>query len=379
MRKWRIAWIILFAAVVVLVRPIAGAAAGQWNEMSTVAKGEVVERTVFLTGDTVTVDGTVQGDVYAAGANIIVNGTIEGDLMAAASEVQVNGTVKGNVRAAAQAVEVNGSVEKNVLSFAQSVSLAEGSKILGEVLTFAQDLNLNGDVGKHVQGAVQSVQVNGNIGGDMDWYGVEQLTIASGAKVGGSLHYQSPQEGKIADGTVNGNVQYDVTKEPVQTNTKNSFSGLGVWFSVASTLLLWLVFRFLFKKPAAAVRRALNEAPFQQAGIGAAVLIGLPIASILLMFTVIGIPLSLLAVTAYIVLLCVNKVFIGIWLGHRIIRAKLHPMLKELIGLVILLLVVQIPFVGWLFSLAAALLFLGAVVSSLWKKGTPAVSEQVPM
>ena len=62
-----------------------------------VGAGEIVDDSLAVAGDVVTVDGTVTGDLFAAGHRVILRGTVKGDLMAVAERVEIEGTVEGNV------------------------------------------------------------------------------------------------------------------------------------------------------------------------------------------------------------------------------------------------------------------------------------------
>ena len=65
-----------------------------------VPANEIVEDDLYMTGDTMTIQGTVRGDVIAAGRVIRVEGIVEGDLVAAAQVVEITGVVEDDVRIA---------------------------------------------------------------------------------------------------------------------------------------------------------------------------------------------------------------------------------------------------------------------------------------
>lgn len=360
----RLLWAVLFSFSLIAFPAYSFAA--EWSVNSTVPAGEVKDQTVFMSGDDVIVDGTVKGDLFAAGQRVIVNGVVEGDVFAAASDVEVNGKVLGDVRGAAQSVTIAGEVGKNALLFAQSAYVEEKGAVTGELLAYAQDVKVAGAVQRNMEGAAQKVVIDGTVGGNVA-YEVDQLVINPGAKIDGQLEYKAPKQGQIADGTVAGPVEYNVLKE-TQMENEPVFSGFGWALSLVTTLLLWLLFRFVFKKGTMSIKEELDFAPFKEAGIGALVLIFTPIVSILLLFTVVGIPISFLAMIMYAVLWYISKVFVGIWLGYKMTERagrKLHPMVKELIGVVLLFALIQVPYIGWVFGIVTVLLFYGALALAL--------------
>ena len=66
------------------------------GENVTVGPNEVVEDDLYMTGDTMTVEGRVIGDVVAAGRMVIIEGVIEGDLIAVGQAIVIRGRVLGS-------------------------------------------------------------------------------------------------------------------------------------------------------------------------------------------------------------------------------------------------------------------------------------------
>ena len=85
--------LMIFAAVPVL------AFDARTGDTITVASGEVVDDDLYVTAQTVTVDGTINGDLWAAATTITVNGAVTSSVMAAATTVKIGGEVDHAVRA----------------------------------------------------------------------------------------------------------------------------------------------------------------------------------------------------------------------------------------------------------------------------------------
>lgn len=73
------------------------AKAVEFDEDGYVGSDEVIDDDLFIGGDTVEINGTVNGDVFAVGSVIKVNGTVNGSLAIGGQSVQVNGVVDGSV------------------------------------------------------------------------------------------------------------------------------------------------------------------------------------------------------------------------------------------------------------------------------------------
>ena len=99
-------------------------------------------------------------------------------------------------------------------------------------------------------------------------------------------------------------------------------------------------------------------------GLGFAVLVGTPVAVLLVCVTLIGLPLGLFTLALYVIGLYLAKIFVGGFLGRMVIKVNIpstrRSILALLIGLLILTVLFQIPFIGTLFHLVVFCFGLGA-------------------
>src|ERR1044072_8073173 len=96
-------------------------------------------------------DEVIGDSLYIFGQQITIEGTIEGDLIAFAQQITLNGTVKGDIIAAAQTIDINGAAEDARLA-GQVLRLGPKGKIDGDLmaagfsLECAKDSIVTGDV-----------------------------------------------------------------------------------------------------------------------------------------------------------------------------------------------------------------------------------------
>ena len=125
------------------------------------------------------------------------------------------------------------------------------------------------------------------------------------------------------------------------------------------------------REAATAIRREW----LQSAAIGCVMLIGVPLAAVILMITIIGIPLALMMVFGYMVLLMlgyvIGAIFVGDFalerLGGERVKSVGWRVLFLLLALVLLSIVRHLPLIG---GLAVALLFvagIGAFTMRTWR------------
>ena len=104
-------------------------------------------------------------------------------------------------------------------------------------------------------------------------------------------------------------------------------------------------------------------------GLGFAALFATPVAICLAAVTMIGLPVAFAALFLYLTGMYLAKIFAGAWLGQMLLRrpeqTNADTLLALLLGLVILFIAMQIPFVGGLFHLVVFCLGLGVFTSRL--------------
>lgn len=132
-----------------------------------------------------------------------------------------------------------------------------------------------------------------------------------------------------------------------------------------SAFIIAVIIRRLFKKKLRDLRHLIIEKNYKLMLNGAILLFLTPLAVILLVVSIIGIPLALIIFIAWLFLIYLSKIIFAITLGYCLFKRmkleKKSPYLKILTGVVVLYLILNIPVVGWILSLAITLVFLGAV------------------
>lgn len=322
---------------------------------------------LFTAGNYLVIDADVDGDVFAAGQDITVNGNINGDLLAAARTVRVNGTINGNVRCAVSDLDLNNEIGKNLTVAAGQVRLHDGSVVGGDALVFAGTANFSGAVGRQALGAGGDFRIYGPVGGSVHFWEVEKLTVGQTASVNGDLTYGSPSEADISPGAeISGDTKWELVQKPEQ---KVRYEGVNwiaqlIWFITG--VLVWGVFVLIFPGIWGGLSKNLLQSPGSAMGWGALALLVAPLASLLLLITVVGIPLSLILFMVYMGLLYAAKIITGDAIGRYLAgrfgwEGKVHGIWTFMIGFAALILLGKILVIGFFVSLLAAAAALGAV------------------
>ncbi|MFQ5584511.1 MAG: hypothetical protein ACE5GL_08775, partial [Calditrichia bacterium] len=148
-------------------------------------------------------------------------------------------------------------------------------------------------------------------------------------------------------------------------------SGFFYWSMVAlfiAGVLLVSLFRNFCRDIVTFARQNMGK----NLGIGALSLLAIPVAIIILLVLVVTIPVSLIILAFFLVALYLAKVlsalFIGSYLMEKIQSNGAPNLFAALaIGVLLVVLLPQIPFIGWLIKWAIYAFGMGVIVVYLWK------------
>lgn len=406
--------------------PAAQAFDGRSEGRIVIGKDEVIDDDLYLAGDEIIVEGTVNGDLMAAGTIVVINGTVTGDLWAAAREVTINGQVGDDLFTAAAAITLGpaAQIADDVFSAAASVETQSGSSIGGELMVGAFQGLLAGQVLEDLHAGTNRLRLEGTVAGDA-WVAVDTadqdytwmpmffgpdtpsmprvpagLTFGEDASIAGKLTYTSPSQVEIPS-AVTSQVEHQLppADEQVAREVRRE-NRLGSWFLDSLRRLLallvvgLLVARFLpawILKPVA----ALQDRPWASLGTGFLAVVIVPFALLVsvgvvilaavlvgaltlggLAGAILGLGLSGLAFAGavFVQLLGYLPQLIVAYLVGRWILQRLSPSSAEkiywpvLLGVFIVAGLFAIPLLGWLLEIFVVLFGLGAVALVLLRR-----------
>lgn len=322
---------------------------------ATVGANEVVDGTLWTTGKTVDIVGQVNGDLFCAGQTVTVSGTVHGDVICAAQTITISGTVDGNVRSAAQTFNVSGNVMHNLTAAAQSFNQAAKASVAGDASVAGSDVTFNGTIGRDAALAGQNVTINGQIARNVT-ASVEQLSLGSGAKIGGDLSYTSKNEVLSAnDAVVAGTTTKYLPKEQPQRRI-GSVVGFGVGaviFAALAGLVFVLTLVLLIPQTIHNVTNQAIKSPWKTLLVGFLASLIVPILFIIILLTVIGIPLALLLIGVWILISSLSGVMSAYYTGRLIWKDQHNAILIMLVGSLLLFVLYFIPIIGVFVALGA--------------------------
>src|SRR5574344_582013 len=272
----------------------------------------------FIAGNNVTINGETEYGFYA-GNNVIIKDTINKDLFVAGNTINVSkdATLGRDLYAAGNIITVSTNIEGNVF-------------IAGDEITL-DNVTINGDV---------------NLTGS-------KLNIDGNVTILGTIKYNEDMAiGNQNNLNATNKETYKVDKEEKQSIFSNTL------YALAMVMILAFVINLLFPKLYKnTVKEIDGMSTLKNILFGLLWLIGLPIASIVIMCTVVGLELGLVVLMVYAFMLMISVILSSMVLGY-IILTKLfkttdNSYLAITIGLIIFKLVSLIPIVGgWIYFLA---------------------------
>lgn len=329
----------------------------------------VINRDYFAYGERVEISGTVNGDVYAAGGQILVDGTINGDLLAAGGAITISGTVSQDARIAGGQIAINGPIGRSLTVAGGNVDLNDSAAVGRSVVAAGGRVRVSAPVAADAKIAAGSVTVSNAVKGDLH-AATGDLRLTSRAAIAGNLTYWSQTEASIDPGaTVAGVVTRKTLPEHVGPKPGTLFAAvagllvLAKLVSVASTLVLGLLFLYVLPRYTGSAVAVLRQRPWASLGIGFIAFVVTPAAAGILLITVLGAPLGLLVAALYLVALYVVRVFAIVWVGTAVFAwmgKQVRPVWALVIGLVLYAIATLIPFIGWFVAFLVILFGLGA-------------------
>jgi len=337
----------------------------------SVPAGTTFDEDVYLAGGEALIAGTVTRDVIVASGELDVTGRIDGNLIAAAGNVDVRGPIGRSLRVAAGELRVAAPVGGDVVAASGDVTIEPGAVVAGDVVAAGGNVTIRGEVRGEVRVAGGELVIDGPVGGEVRAE-ADELRLGPNARLAAALFYDGNEPEMDQGATVAGPVEERDLGDEVDPIPGPDLGGF--WFGVfrlLAALVTGAAVVLLLPRAAVAAADAIRARPGPAFLLGLGLLVVLPIALVVLMVTVVGIPLALVGWAVYAVALYLSQVFVGLAIGWLILaRSRLggdtgrgFNLLAMAIGVVVLgvLRLLPIPFFGGLVAVLTAIAGLGAL------------------
>ena len=351
----------------------ASADANTYIAAGTVRVVEPVKGNLYAAGGRITVAQPVQGNAALAGGAVTLQAAIGGDLRVAGGDVNLDNTIGGALHASGGNVTLGSSavVRKAATLYAGHVTI-EG-KVDGPLKVYAEKIVLNGQVAGDVELNADEIELGPltRLGAALRYSGNAQFTTAEGAVIGGAV---------VRGGAMNG--RPDMHRDRQWHGQMMGDGGwaaaiVGTLFGFVALMALAALFLLVFAGFTRRASSTLQARPWPALAAGVAVFFGIPMAAILLCFTLIGIPLGIVLLVLWPLMLLAGLIVGVFCIAQRVQRAvqkqATSPSSAATIGffaltLLLVLLIGSLPFVGGFLIGALALLGTGGCALELYRQ-----------
>jgi cytoskeletal protein CcmA (bactofilin family) len=367
-----------FGLLAALPRP-AAATEFRKGDSVEVRKEETIKGDFYGTGNHIRIEGTVDGDVFAFGQQVDVPGHVTGDIICFCQSSRITGQIDGNIRAFTNNITISGTVDKSVTAFDETFTLDGSGKIARSLTDFSKSLALDGKLGGDLLGFCAFGNVSGTVGGDLRIKG-DSLTVASGAVIEGRASFEGNKPPDVSSGA-----KLASPMQFKQTEHKSHFargSSYYVWRGIwTATCILFGLVLFGLLPVFARETAELGEHYGASFGLGVLVLFGVPIAALIICFTVIGLFVGISTLLLWIVVFLAAQVVVGTIVGQWVMgrTTEFWPLVARMaVGLILVRIVASIPFIGGWAKFVVALWGMGAISLALYRRLQPVIAPNIP-
>jgi cytoskeletal protein CcmA (bactofilin family) len=345
--------------------------AGFWQIKTgdeVISKTQVIEGDLLFSGERLEVDGVIHGDLIVNAGELVINGQVDGSVIGGVwGNLTLGGTVGGNLRVIANEVDLNGIVNRSVTVGASQFQTSTTSKVGGGLLGyFLTNVRLTGEiVGPINIGSINIMEIGGRIHGNMKAAG-RSIKWLTPVEITGTVadHSQTPENPAKTPRVKVGKYQY------YEPSTADQLQGFKSQIMLSFTmfiggLLLSLIFYRIFPRTAWTISEP-SPVNFKASFlIGLLGFFGIPLASLILFVTMMGIPLALFLILVYVLLLFFAWAPVYLWFGRLIFKSRLKPSVMIVFGGLVLMLIGFIPIFSSILQIMFTILGMGMVIRNI--------------
>lgn len=311
------------------------------------------------TNSTYVMDKYVDGNVFIFGQDVKITGRINGSLYVFASTVTIEEEALVAVSSFifADTIRLNG-LTMDLYAASRNFEMTKTGVVYRDARIGTDNAVIYGQIGRDLELASGNIQV----------YKDEETAAYVGRNVN---YYSDKQVEDMEKITVNGEVKFTEKKQEAAKTTTISdyvFDGMGEAIFV---LVIYAIFIFIAPKFTDKAKEYVSTRGLLAAAIGLGFTVLVPIIAFLIIFTIIGVPVSLIIFVVYILALVLNSAVVSIAINEFIANKipAVDTIWKKILMILpvafVLFLLRKIPVIGgWI---SAIVLFVGLGIMVLYQ------------
>ena len=318
--------------------------------------------------DNVTFEDTVNGDSAIAGNLVDIIGNIDGIGFIAGQTVNVNGNLEYGFLAG-QNVNINGQISKNIYAAGETITLSKDANIGKDLFLAGNSINLNGNIQRNINIYASTVTIkkgttiNGNITIE-----ASNIKVEDGTSIKGTLKYNEDAKNDISDNSnIGKTTTYEIAKD-------KGFNTSEILSSILNMVVVFLSITIIIPKTldkTNEIYEKKNSNYIKNIGIGFLILICVPLISLILLASNIGVYLGLIIAGLYAIAIYLSFIISGYILGNlilvKLMKLNTNKYLSGIIGIILLKILMVIPVLSTIICLIAITLGLATIWNLLQK------------
>lgn len=330
---------------------------------------------LYTVGANVSVNGPIRGDLFAGGGMVSVIGDVEEDLFAGGGSLVISGKVGGDARLAGGNIIITSAIGGDLLLAGGNISITEKSSIGGDLVIGGGNIILDAPVKGTIKAAGGNITINSKVEGDVRIFssgrGRNEGVVIFGpkAELAGRIIHKGPKPAIVKDGAKVSPIDYT----PVSRRAYGSVLAGLLTLAFLIKLIAWFLAGLVLVKYRQGVLQKIAQSikakPWENLGLGLAGLIVIPIIVVALLVVLVGYYIAGILALWYLLLLMfsglLGVLFFGAWLMKLIAKSEtlIFNWKTIILGVVVMaVLKLILPPLGWLMYLALTLMALGALL-----------------
>jgi len=335
----------------------------KFDESAYYSQGDSLSNDLFFFGRTLEYSAFSTNDVITAGQRIHIDGEVGDDLWAGGETVQIDGTIEDGVLVWAKEIIISGVIKGDARLWGGRVHIMDGAELYGDVYVGTGDLQIDkAVVHGNVKGGSYTILLNGEIFGDIEYGSGSGPYFGNNFKSHGKASFILNHEATEDMGNKPANLEITIKPKPHFFAT-----GIFYWF-LLSAFVIGAIIIGVFGPFHKTISEIGQNKTLAGLGSGFVFVIAFPF---IVLFSLLFLPMAFILGAVYLIVLYLAKIFAAIiagsFISKVILKKEINPYLSFAIGLIVLSLLYQIPFLGGLVFVAAFLLGCGVLLIYFWQ------------
>jgi len=161
-----------------------------------ISKLHQIDDDFYAFGQKLTIDGTIKGDLFAFVNKSTIRGHLENSANIGSFEFTHQGIIDGSLRLFTQQADIYGHIGRSLMAFSQKITLNKGSMVEKDVNILAVEAELEGTILGKTRIKADTVYISGIIDGDVIIQ-ANIINIVPPAVIKGDLIYTSENQALI--------------------------------------------------------------------------------------------------------------------------------------------------------------------------------------